>query len=300
VVVTDLAPATCYRYRIAGHLESGGRFCTGHESGDSAPIRFLAIGDTNPSLGHTAGVMANAPLDEIEFTVHVGDIQYYSSLIESWASWFPQMTPLMSAAAFMPCVGNHEREEEVAAEFDDYYTRFWGGAGEGDDIRYHFATGGVHFFSLSTEDGLYPGQPQVAWLETELDAAAATPGYRFSILYMHRPAYSVSDHGPNYMVRMGIAPSVMEHAIPLVIAGHAHGYERFEVGQTTYLVTGGGGGALGDVNERVMEFPEDAALRESAGDFFHSVAITIDATELRGETIDEDGMIRDTFTRPLP
>jgi acid phosphatase type 7 len=296
-VVSGLTPATCYRYWIVADEEIGGRFCTAHEAMDRTPIRFLAIGDTNPSLGRTAGVLERAPLDEIEFTVHVGDIQYYSSILESWAAWFPQMEPLLEAAAFQPCIGNHERE--IPGELEQYYVRFFGGAGDGNDIRYHYQTGGVHFFSLSSE-GEDDLSEQVAWLEAELDAAAASPAYRFAVLYMHRPPYSVSDHGPELGLRAAIAPAVMRHEIPLVIAGHAHGYERFEVGETTYLVTGGGGGALGRVDERVAEFPEDAALRASAGDFFHAVSLTIDVKTIRGETIDRDGLVRDTFMRSVP
>jgi hypothetical protein len=54
-----------------------GRFCTARAPGDA--IRFLAIGDTNPSLGdNTTKVLLHTLPKNPDFVVHGGDIQYYS------------------------------------------------------------------------------------------------------------------------------------------------------------------------------------------------------------------------------
>ena len=56
--VTGLEIGTCYRYELVADPMRGGRFCTAHAPGD--PFRFMAIGDTNPGLGKTAGVLMYA------------------------------------------------------------------------------------------------------------------------------------------------------------------------------------------------------------------------------------------------
>ena len=78
---------------------------TTHEPTDhTTPITFLAIGDTNPALGHTQGVLEHTLTRSPEFTVHLGDMQYYSSIIESWQLWFSMMQPLLSQGAILPCI----------------------------------------------------------------------------------------------------------------------------------------------------------------------------------------------------
>ena len=66
--------------------------------------------------------------------------------------------------AFMPSLGNHEYEGD-GAEFNDYYARLFGGAGFDTDALeyYRFKSGGVYFFSLSTEADLEAGSPQAEW-----------------------------------------------------------------------------------------------------------------------------------------
>lgn len=299
VDVTGLEPATCYLYRLSGWPEIGGRFCTLHEPTDhDTPIRFYVVGDTNPVLDVTARIFASQDPRQAEIVLHAGDIQYYSAVIETYQVWWRLMRPLLSAAAFMPCVGNHE--SELDTEFEDYYVRLFAqGAEPGDDIRYTFATGGVHVFSISTEHDLSPGSEQHAWLEDRLGRAEATEGFRFSIVLFHRPIYSVGDYRPRLDDRAALEPLLDAHRVPLVLSGHLHGYERFEVGDVTYITSGGGGTIPDDVNALVEELPEDAALRVVAGAWSQSVLIEIVGDRITGEVIDSTGMVRDSFEKTV-
>ncbi len=301
VRLEGLEAGRCYVYEIDGHPDATGRFCTMHETAD-APIHFYAIGDTNPTIGGTGHYdgLADSP---VEFTVHLGDLQYYSSLFETWQGWFGLMRPLLQAGAFLPCVGNHE--DEIEGEFEAFYERLFGSPhDDGDVTRYHYQTGGVHFFSLSSESPLDVGSEQIGWLEAELAEAEATAGYRFSVLYMHRPIVSTSDFRPRAEVRAALEPIIEAHRIPLVLAGHVHAYERFEFEDTTYVTSGGGGVVVTDTEELVEEFPEDAARRVIAGAFPHGVYFTIrrtaDADLIEGVAVDDDGVDRDSFTRTVP
>lgn len=303
VEVTGLTPATCYRYTITGWPTEGGRFCTMHAPGDHAtPIVFYAIGDTSPAVMGTLRLLSAAEPETTEFTVHVGDIQYYSTLIESQQVWFGLMETLLRANAFLPCIGNHEMDE-VPNEYVDYYQRLFTPAGrDGNDRWYSYTTGGVYFFSLSSEHDLDLGSEQLDWLEESLAAAEADPDYRFSILYLHRPLYTLGDYRPRESQRAALFPVIESHRIPLVLAGHVHAYERFEYERVTYVTTGAGGFADPSVDQHIEDYPDDALHRVSSGTFLQSMIFEIvqdgaGQDLIRGRALDELGMVRDSFER---
>jgi hypothetical protein len=311
VEITGLAPATCYTYEIAGFPEDGGRFCTMHEPTDVAtPITFYAIGDTSPYFMGTLRVLGALPADRTEMSIHVGDIQYYSTLFETQQYWFGAMEPLLRANAFLPCFGNHESEEPF--EQEDIYERLFATPGDEDDQTYwyHYESGGVHFLSLSSEHDLALGSEQNDWIEATLDRVEAEPGYRFTVLYLHRPFYSVGDYGIRAAQRDTVEPIVREHRIPLVLAGHMHGYERFVVPygtgpdtfDVTYVTTGGGGFRITPeaISDYVDDHPEDAAFRVAYGNYIQAMRFEItrdaDGTDrIRGLCADDTGMERDAF-----
>lgn len=307
VDLAGLAPGKCYHYTIHAPDEPKGRFCTSRTAGQ--PIRFMAIGDTNPVLGQTVPLIARFIPRTPDFIVHLGDLQYYSSIAESWQLWFNRMSLLLRAGAFLPCVGNHEDEAAVPNEFTQYYKRFFGGAGDlGDEHFFHFQTGGVHFFSLDTEDkpGLRAGGAQRALLEGLLSSMKASPGFRFSVVYMHRPLYTLAGDagGPATNardLRSSLQPLFEANGVKLVLAGHVHSYERFDVGGVPYIVSGGGGGLLSsDMDAGTDDFPEDVPLREAAASKFHAVMIDVGPTTATAEAMDVDGAVIDTFTWPVP
>lgn len=296
VVVTGLSPHTCYHYRLLADPERAGRFCTAAPAGD--PFTFLAIGDTNPAIGDTEGVLAAALARNPDFTVHLGDLQYYASLVESWATWFSSMAPLLEHAPFMPSLGNHEYENMT--EFLDYYERLFGGAGfDGPTEYYRFQSGGVWFFSLSTEMDMNAGSPQADWLEAQLADAAAQPGYRFSVVYFHKPWITLADFSQDATARAHFRPLFVQHGVRLVLQGHVHGYERFDDGPITWITSGGGGAALHDMLVKERERPDEAALHVISEKRYHATFFEVTATEIRGTAVSNDDEVLDQFTISL-
>ena len=294
--VTSLTASTCYRLALAADPKRGGRFCTAKKPGDD--VRFLSIGDTNPSLGDsTKNVLGQVLPKQPDFVVHGGDIQYYDSTLETWASWFPIMQPVLSQGAFYPSVGNHESERPN--EYEHYLVRFFGNAGfDGTSAHYRFESAGVWFFTLDTEESLDAGSEQAKWFETELADAAAKPGYRFSVVYFHRPWVTCGDSGDNAAARALFEPMFGKYKVALVLQAHMHGYERFELGNVTYVTSGGGGGRLGNVDENITR-PE-CSHRKASGPFFHAVVFDVTAGKLAGTVIDDTGAVRDTFEKAVP
>ena len=297
VPMADLTPGTCYAYRINAPAATTGRLCTMQPPGQ--PVRFLAIGDTNPALGRTVPLL-NAVLAgwQPDFIVHTGDLQYYTSL-DTWQYWFAAMAPLLGAGAFLPSIGNHEDELD-GTEFADYYGRLFASPGlTGTPRYYRFASGGVHFFALDTEAPFDADSEQYAWFAREVAAVTAEPGFRFSVVYFHQPLYTLGDQTPLFALRTLLSPLFESNGVRLVLQGHMHGYERFEVGDITYITTGGGGGLIQDVNAHVNDYPDDVPLRVAVAGQYHALRVTIAAT-LQGAAIDQTGTIIDQFEHQVP
>ena len=294
VVADGLSPATCYRYEIVGYEEHGGRFCTMHDATDhTTPIDFLVLGDTSVVL-RTADLLPHVLQPPPEFVVHVGDIQYYDALLETWQLFFREMSPLLEVGGFFPTIGNHEDERE--GEFEATYARYFENPSrDGTTSQYHYETGGVHFFAVNSEDDIGEYDTMFTWLASELEEAEQTDGFRCSIVYFHRPIYTLARHAPSLSLRAVLEPIITSHRVPLVLQGHNHVYERFVVGDTTYIVSGGGGSARYDLDESAAEFPDEVALRAAGGAWHHGVRMRIEGNTIRGSVIDIDGTEQETF-----
>jgi acid phosphatase type 7 len=295
VPLTGLVPSTCYTYVLDADPAATGRLCTARVAG--APFDFMAIGDTNPGLGVTNKMITTAYAQKPDFTLHAGDVQYYASGLETWTSWMRLMSPMLRSGGFFAAIGNHENERPT--EKKDYYDRFFGGAGfDGTNDYYRFHSGGVWFFSLDSELDVSATSLQGSWLQSQLLDAQSKPGYRFSVVFFHRPWATCGDVSNKPEVRAAYTPVFEKTGVRLVIQGHMHGYERFELGTVTYLTVAGGGGALGNVDENKTN-PE-CVDRQASGNFFHTVFFQLTTGQLKGTVTDDKGAVRDTFTKIVP
>jgi hypothetical protein len=294
--LSGLAPATCYAYHLTAEPARKGRFCTARAAGDS--FTFMAIGDTNPGIGpYAADVLAHALPKNPDFTVHGGDLQYYDSRLETWASWFPPMQPMLAQGALFPAIGNHE--SEMPDEYAAYTQRFFGGAGfDGKNGYYRFSWGGVWFFVLDTEEALGPGSEQATWLAAELADAAKQPGFRFSVVDFHKPWVTCGDTGDAPDLRAHYEPIFATAGVALVIQAHMHGYERFDFGTLTYVTAAGGGGIIGNPDENTARPYCDK--RVASGGFRHAVIFDVSPGKIAGTAIDDQGVTRDSFTIAVP
>ncbi|MCC6527784.1 MAG: metallophosphoesterase [Polyangiaceae bacterium] len=297
VAVTGLEPSRCYHYALDADATRTGRFCTARPSG--ASYDFYAVGDTNPALGNTDTLYAETLTPAPDFALHLGDIQYYASVFESYTVWFPLIQPLLSAGAFMPVVGNHELE--LPHEYEDYYERLWGGAGfDGALDHFRFQSGGVWFVGVNSEQEFGAGSPQGAWLEAQLADAFAQVGHRLTVVYFHRPLMTIADVSQNVTTRDFVRPLFAQYGVKLVLAGHVHGYERFVDGDLTYVTSGGGGAALHDLDVHLADRPMEAALRQAAVKDFHALRLHVGASSLDVEAVGNSGTVLDTFSIALP
>ncbi|MGH7294212.1 MAG: metallophosphoesterase, partial [Polyangiaceae bacterium] len=196
--LTGLTPGVCYRYGLDVDSTVQARFCTARNPGDE--VRFLAIGDTNPALGDsTVNVLSHVLPKNPDFVVHGGDIEYYDSLVETYALWFRLMSPMLRQGAVFAAIGNHDTDfqsGEPSDKYEQYTQRFFGDAGfDGASGYYDFTSGGIWFFALDKAQPIDPSSVQFQWLVNRLQQVSATPGYRFSVVFMHQPFWTCGDTG---------------------------------------------------------------------------------------------------------
>ena len=294
VALTGLKASTCYAYVLDADSTAKGRVCAARAPGDS--FSFIALGDTNPGLHATGTMIADAYASHPDFTIHGGDIQYWSSGLETYQSWMEEMRPMLRAGAFFTSIGNHESERPN--EYKNYVQRFFGGAGFDGSEYYRFESGGVWFFSIDTEQDVGKSSPQGAWLQAELLDASKKPGFRFSVVFFHRPWVTCGDTGDDKTSRDAYAPIFESVGVKLVVQAHMHGYERFEIGGLTYVTAAGGGGALGNVDENITR--EECAFRKVSGAFYNTVRFDVKPGQLIGTATDNHGVVRDSFTKIVP
>jgi len=102
------------------------------------------------------------------------------------------MAPLLRRGAMFPAMGNHEHEEPH--EMVEMVQRYWGGQRfDGTDLYFDFQSGGIWFLSIDTELDFGPDSEQMKWLVGWLDAVSKLPGYRFSVVYQHRPMWTCGE-----------------------------------------------------------------------------------------------------------
>ena len=110
--VAGLTGGTCYRYVLSADPAAyTGRFCTGRAPG--AALRFLAIGDTNPTLGdNTSLLLPHIVETNPDFVIHGGDLDQVRRLLTllepehglpSWCAFVFTTTVEGQAALFEGC-----------------------------------------------------------------------------------------------------------------------------------------------------------------------------------------------------
>lgn len=109
-----------------------------------------------------------------------------------------------------------------------------------------------------------------------------------TIVVFHHPPYSCGSYGHNETIQENWVTR-FDDDVFLVLSGHEHNYQRFEDGETTYLVTGGGGAALTGLGDCPTDGP-DAVVAESTHHFLaleQGENVTVSVVDVAGDLIDE-------------
>lgn len=246
------------------------------EVGDADAV--LVVGDWgsgNLPQGAVAGAMMRyAEANDVEAILTTGD-NLYSDETEfllhpfSWA--------IDAGIPFWVTWGNHDvdRVEEVQDAFDDpprWTSHRWGD---------------VDVVILDSNE--IDSADQLEFLEDTLAGSD-----RRTIVVVHHPPYSCGSHGDTETVEDTLIP-MFDDDVFLVLSGHEHNYQRFQEGDVIYVVTGGGGAELTDLDTCSGDHPERVS-----GDSTHHFLVLEQRDGVTVSAIDVNGTTLDTWTMDYP
>jgi len=249
VTVTGLNPYTVYHYRVrsgAQVLSDDRTFKTAAGPGQTS-FTFAVLGDTQSGIdpakdhmgryrrsateGHTAAMVWLNGLNP-DFYLHTGDLVARGAELSAWDEFFSFEGDLMSRISMFPTLGESE---------ENHYNYFRIFHLPNNERWYSFDYGNVHFVCLQI-DGFAdatPGSEQYRWLENDL-AGTNKP---WKIAFFHFPPYSYGQGGSKPEARH-VHSLFTKYGVKLVFSANDRNYQRFVVDGVTYVVTGGGGGAI--------------------------------------------------------
>jgi hypothetical protein len=243
----------------------------------SSPVgELLVIGDFG-SGGSAEYAVADAmrswsQTHDVAAILTTGDDLYTSDVQKAWTTPFGWVSE--ADIPVWATWGNHDnqRPKAVNSAFG-YPPRWW--------VR---QWGRVEVIGVDSTDVGSAEQEQ--WLKATLSVAASPV-----IVAEHYPAYSCSYHGDSTAVRKNWAPLFGQAGVEMVLSGHEHNYQRFEVGGVEYVVSGGGGAGLYALKDCASGHPP-----RIAGDMVHQfLAISQSQAGLHVQVVASDGSIVDTF-----
>src|SRR5271157_342506 len=259
-------------------------------------VRFCAYGDTRPPNSHNAQVVQLMIEQNPEFWLHVGDLVGNGGTLEQWNTFLDEIKPLSAYSPFMPTIGNHEYYGEATNEPVTYKQIF---ALPGDESTYAFTVGDILFLALNTQVD-YLWMPAHAMTPQEFAFANQTlfdnyQKFRWIIVFFHYPAYSSGGMDGDVIKQVRWLTS--RYDVNLVLNGHVHNYERFNVpnnvtGNTniTYVVTGGGGAPLDPATETPIQYSQ---IYRSTYEYTY---YEVNATKITCKTVDINNNIIDSWS----
>lgn len=265
---------------------------TGAVCGDSsAPnedtVEFVAFGDSSYSDNtNTNSVSILAKSLEPDFIMHMGDCNYPAgdpvTLQDNLVKYYGMYIP----ASFYLAFGNHDIQTDGGATLRAMLTAQ---AALNAGLTYYDyipqaetqpGTESCHIFVLDTN---LPVAAQAAWLQPKLEASDL-----WNIVVLHQAPYT-SDliHAPG---NINFRLPYRTWGAHLVLAGHAHNYERLLVDELVYVNCGLGGNL-----KRGFVSPAIAGSQFRYNDFYGCLWVTARTEQLQVTFYDTRGVNVDSF-----
>ncbi|RPJ01940.1 MAG: hypothetical protein EHM36_12955 [Deltaproteobacteria bacterium] len=282
-------------------------FYAGFGEIDLVKNHFLLVGDTQKTSAWEFWRERNEKerkriIDEMArrnpaFIVHLGDLTARGSSRKHWEEFDDLNKELRDKRVpYFPILGNHEFYGDNGEALGHYFARL---SHLQNRRWYSFTWKGValilldsNFANLSPEEI----EEQENWYLTELERFEKDDRVDHVIVCCHEPPYTNSRAiSPSEKSRRYFAdPFVRFQKTSLFFSGHGHTYERFQMRDKFFIVTGGGGGPRHRIyidpgKRRFEDLFSGPELR-----FFHFCEIEVHGTKLNYKVLrlEPDG----TFT----
>ena len=283
VTYSSLKPGTVYEYEVPGSPAHKGSFKTAPAA--DQPYEFVVFGDTRSRHEvHQHVVDAILKYSQPEFVLHSGDLVADGSDSGLWPYFFNIEKNLLNKMAFFPALGNHERNSR------DFYEFFQVGA----TPYYSFNWGNAHFTVMNSDIGNAATSAaaretfwdeQTKWFEEDLKANQKA-AYRF-VMAHHPPITAVSRRQESNPKMTPLMPMFEQYHVTAGFFGHDHNYQHYLKNGVHYIVSGGGGAPLYDVDKPVDGITQKVVSAE------HFVRIRVNGKTAHADAIALDGSTLD-------
>ena len=211
---------------------------------------------------------------------HVGDMVQRGRDLEEWHAFRDTVDAVVKTTPFYPALGNHDENNQFYYDYFDLpNNEQW------YEVESNLATAIV----LDSNASLLSGSEQYDWLVSALKKASGNDKWLF--VFFHHPPYTiVGNHEDEKKMRREIIPLFEQYGVHMVFAGHAHTYERTQVKEVTYIVTGGGGGPL---HEKLRSNPDSKFVKIK----HHYCMLSFSASSLKLDVFDTKGREIESFER---
>jgi predicted phosphohydrolase len=200
-------------------------------------LDFLLFGDVQDEPGGDSKKIfeqAQARYPQAQFWAFVGDaVEGPNDMY--WNVFMSSIDGIEGTKPLMMCTGNHEYLKGVIKKIDSRWVNTFMYPANGDERHlgrnYYVDFPLLRYIVLDT-DGLQTFSDYsltLAWLKKVLSANSR----RWTVVMMHHPVYSSSQHRQNLLIRWLFKPVFEKYKVDMVIAGHDHSYMRRNSGNTT-------------------------------------------------------------------
>ncbi|MFP4500069.1 MAG: metallophosphoesterase [Candidatus Hydrogenedentota bacterium] len=247
VVLSHLAPATRYEYRV--HMEErnpgGGEFRT--DPGPEGAFTAGFIGDTHASPERFKEFNRLLAQHHPDFLINLGGVVDAAGHVDAWdAFFFRPGRRLFGRAPVYVAIGEQDQVPDR-----HWYNTFLPYPGSGMEVKdeaksayYALTYGNTAIVMVDNYFDFTPGSRQYEWLKSKL-ASKRFQQATWRIVCGHEPPFSVGRgrwQPGNPDVREHLLPLCAEYGVQLLVGGKEHTYKRGRVDDVIVLVNGGGSG----------------------------------------------------------
>jgi predicted phosphodiesterase len=296
VVLENLKPATRYYYSVFQNQDKrgAGQFVTAPSG--AAPFTFAVYGDSRTRPAIHRQIAERIAAAKPALVLHTGDFVARGRMTNEWGDFFDSASSLIQTVPLYPALGNHEDDSP-------FYYQFF--LLPGKKNYYSFDWGDVHFICLDSNPpyraaGAFASEEayrrkteehwktQQEWLIQDL---VANRKAGFTIVYFHHPPYSTNTkRKANQEEMQRIFARILEkYQVDAVFSGHDHNYQHNLVNGVHYLVSGGGGAPLYDIEKGIPGVTLKLAQVE------HYLLATVTPEKIAFEAMDLNGKQIDYF-----
>lgn len=281
--LTGLQPNTRYEYSVPGQ-DAKASFTT--PPNGAGAFNFVVYGDTRTRHDVHRQVIGEVLKHGVpDFVVHTGDLVADGHDTSLWPVFFDIEKDLLRQAAFFPSLGNHERNAHEFYEYlqasQPYYSFDWGTA--------HFSVINSDIANVSASEAARQSfwAEQTRWLEEDLQTHQ-TAEYRFVVA--HHPPYTAVERRQGDNPQMtALVPMMEKYHVSAGFFGHDHNYQHYLKNGVHYVITGGGGAPLYDVNK------PPAGITVKTASIENFVKVSVDGKTTHVQAIAIDGRVLDDF-----